>query len=175
MDNHSALEVMHTDSKIVVLSQIRDDAPVLDDYELPEGTTCREVVEEDLSSVECSKLDLPSPPPKPAEQKVVQKIEVLCHFIAKNGLEFEDMARQKEYGNPEFKFLFGGNPGSEAAVAHEYFEWMKKKCKGEYKLQEKHNNSVWRPSGIDNSTQTSYLAGTSVSHSPPDSDMDIEG
>ncbi|KAF2282312.1 hypothetical protein GH714_043841 [Hevea brasiliensis] len=40
-------------------------------------------------------------------RKIVQKIEDLCQLIAKNGSSYEDMARLKESGNPEFKFLFG--------------------------------------------------------------------
>ena len=38
--------------------------------------------------------------------------------------------------NPEFAFLFGGESGSEAAIAHEYFLWMKKKCVLEYQIPE---------------------------------------
>ncbi|THF98385.1 hypothetical protein TEA_018458 [Camellia sinensis var. sinensis] len=171
--NHSGFEVMASDSvnEVVVSTQIRDDAPVFDDYKNFEGMISCEVgsiVKDDLSAVEGTKLDLP--PPKPVEEKVVRKIEILCHFIAKNGRGFEDMARQKESGNPEFEFLFGGEPGSEAAVAHEYFERMKKKCI----LQHEHSNSALGPSDIDTLTQTNFLMDAGVSHSPTDSDMDME-
>ncbi|XAR63820.1 hypothetical protein NMG60_11023918 [Bertholletia excelsa] len=121
-------------------------------------------VKEDLLTMNNTKLDLPPPPPKPANEEVVRKIDVLCQFIAKNGPGFEDMAREKESGNLDFQFLFGGEPGSEASVAHKYFEWVKKKCILEFKLQHEHGNSVSRSSDIDKN----------VSCSPPDSDMDME-
>ncbi|GFZ07686.1 histone-lysine N-methyltransferase [Actinidia rufa] len=159
------------------LPQPGGDALACDDYKNPEGGTSYESgspLEEDLSDMEGTQLDLPPPPPKPEEEKVVRRIEVLCCFIAKSGPSFEDMARQKECGNPEFEFLFGGEPGSEAAVAHEYFEWMKNKCVLECKSQHEHNNLTLRPLRIGTSMQTSSLMDAGVSHSPCDSDMDME-
>ncbi|KAL4566467.1 hypothetical protein LXL04_030582 [Taraxacum kok-saghyz] len=98
------------------------------------------------------------PPPKPTDEKTVRKIELLCQYIAKNGNEFEYMTCQKEVDNPEFAFLFGGPPGSEAAISHEYFKWMKKKFSSNESLHEKHSNDI------------------SHSHSPSGSgsDMDME-
>ena len=40
--------------------------------------------------------DLPPPPPKPTEEKFVQKIEGLCQLIAKNGHDIEDMTCRSE-------------------------------------------------------------------------------
>ncbi|KAI8019731.1 Zinc finger CCCH domain-containing protein 55 [Camellia lanceoleosa] len=172
MSNRSGFEVMASNSvdEVVAITQIRDDAPLCNDYKNFEGRTICEMG----SPLEVMNLDLPPPPLKPAEQKVVQRIEVLCNFIANNGPGFEDTSRQKECGNPEFEFLFGGEPGSEAAVAHEYFEWMKKKCILACKLQHKHSNSVLRPSDMDTSKQINCLMGAGVPHSPSDSDMDME-
>ncbi|KAI3504702.1 hypothetical protein L1887_26373 [Cichorium endivia] len=89
------------------------------------------------------------PPPKPRDEKTVRKIEVLCQYIAKNGNEFEDMTCQKEVDNPEFNFLFGGEPGSEAAISHEYYKWMKKKYSSSELLVERHNKDT--PLSPDNS------------------------
>ncbi|XP_057465596.1 uncharacterized protein LOC130755236 isoform X1 [Actinidia eriantha] len=177
--NLFGVEVKASDSvdKVVNTSQMRGDALACDDYKNPEGGTSYESgspLEENLSDVEGTQLDLPPPPPKPEEEKVVRRIEVLCRFIAKSGPSFEDMARQKECGNPEFEFLFGGEPGSEAAVAHEYFEWMKNKCVLACKSQHEHNNLTLRPLRIGTSMQTSILMDADVSHSPCDSDMDME-
>ncbi|KAI7737651.1 hypothetical protein M8C21_022313 [Ambrosia artemisiifolia] len=108
------------------------------------------------------------PPPAPRDENTVRKIEVLCQYIAKNGEGFEEMTRQKEVGNPEFEFLFGGATGSEAAISHEYFKWMKRKCRSSGLLEGGNN--------MDLSSKPSVV-GTSredVSHSPAGSDMDME-
>ncbi|XP_050220792.1 uncharacterized protein LOC126671121 isoform X2 [Mercurialis annua] len=99
-----------------------------------------------------------SPPPKPAEE-TVQKIEELCQLIAKNGSSYEDMVRQQETKNPSFKFLFGGELGSEAAVGHEYFLWMKKK----YELE-----------GVVFAMPTNPMVVATVSQSLTDYDMEME-
>lgn len=99
--------------------------------------------------------DIPPPPRRPSDEKTVRKIEVLCQYIAKNGHEFEDMTRKKEVGNPEFEFLFGGEPGSEAEISHEYFKWMKKKC-------------------ASNELRPDDTLHADISHSPAGSDMDME-
>lgn len=114
-------------------------------------------------------------PPKPTEEKVVQKIEYLCQLIAKNGPDYEDMVRQNESGNPEFEFLFAGDPGSDAEIAHEYFLWTKKKCMLACKLNEKRSESPLRTSGTDSSLQSNHLEVASRTYSPPDSDMEMEG
>ncbi|XP_052179602.1 uncharacterized protein LOC127792953 isoform X2 [Diospyros lotus] len=175
--NQSGFEVVASDSvdKVGVSIETRDDAPMFAECKTPEPMTSCDVGSpmKNLSTVKGIKLDLP-PPPKPAEEKIVQKIEVLCRFIAKNGPSFEDMARQKEFANPEFEFLFGGEPGSKAAVAHSYFEWMKKKCISDHDFQHELGNSVVRSPDIDTSTQTKFLKDAVVSHSPSDSDMDME-
>lgn len=122
------------------------------------------------------KLDIPPPPPKPTEEKVVQNIEILCRYIAKNGPGFEDKIRQKEFGNPEFEFLFGGEPASEAAAAHKYFLWMKNKYSSGCKFHEgqQHSESPLRPSGDDYSMKSYSMMDAFVSSSPADSDMDME-
>lgn len=71
---------------------------------------------------------LPPPPQKPIDDEVVRNIEILSQFVAKNGIVFENMAREKEAGNSKFSFLFGGEPGSDAAIGHDYFHWFKMKC-----------------------------------------------
>jgi len=71
---------------------------------------------------------LPPPPQKPIDDDMVRNIEVLSQFVAKNGPLFESMARDKQAGNSKFSFLFGGEPGSEAAIGQAYFHWFKMKC-----------------------------------------------
>lgn len=146
---------------IATVSHNRDDVPVSDEL---------------LSSKDSVVQDLPPPPPKPADEKIVRNIEVLCQFIAKNGLGFEEMARQNESENPEFIFLFGGEPGSEALCAHEYYLWMKKKCclvsglhegQGGTDLSQRHLDE--EPSGNPNSASI-----VETTHSPVDSDVDME-
>lgn len=119
--------------------------------------------------------DISSPPPKPAEEEIVRNIEVLCQFIAKIGPEFENMARTKEAGNPKFAFLFGGEPGSDAAVAHGYFLWMKRKCELEYKLHHgtEQNDPVSRPSQ-EHSVLHDGPVDRAASVSPALSDIDME-
>eukprot|EP00252_Welwitschia_mirabilis_P025273 TRINITY_DN781_c0_g1_i2.p1 TRINITY_DN781_c0_g1~~TRINITY_DN781_c0_g1_i2.p1 ORF type:complete len:2381 (-),score=519.94 TRINITY_DN781_c0_g1_i2:234-7376(-) len=75
------------------------------------------------------------PPQKPSDETLARNIEILAQFVAKNGQQFEDMARAREALNPKFSFLFGGEPGSEAAIGAEYFRWMKSKCMSELKSQ----------------------------------------
>ncbi|KAI3874101.1 hypothetical protein MKX03_029777 [Papaver bracteatum] len=89
----------------------------------------------------------PPPPRKPAEQEIVQRIEVLCRLIAKNGPAFE--ARVKESGNPKLAFLFGGQPGSEAANAYEYFQWMKSKCCMYLQSGEQPEKTISLPAPLD--------------------------
>jgi hypothetical protein len=121
--------------------------------------------------------DLPPPPPprKPTEEIVVQKIEGLCWLIAKNGHDIEDMTYQSEDKNPEFTFLYGGEPGSEAAIAHEYFLWMKKKCILEYKMHGGKSVSTLTPLKNEYSAQSNRLMVGARCNSPSDSDMEMEG
>ncbi|CAI9111732.1 OLC1v1012026C1 [Oldenlandia corymbosa var. corymbosa] len=117
--------------------------------------------------------DLPTAPPKPADDRIARKIEVLCQFIARNGPEFENMTRLRESANPEFKFLFGGEPGTEAAVAHEYFLWAKRKSYLESLGRVVSSNAPLRQSE-DFLSQQGTTTGGGVPGSPADSDMDME-
>lgn len=126
------------------------------------------------SCMKNSIFDLPPPPPKPVDDRTVRSIEILCQFIAKNGSEFEDMTRKKEFGNPQFKFLFGGEPGSENSVAYEYFMWTKKKCQMEFKSTgaQRTTDSPVRPL---EGYSSQFNTDTGVPSSSADSDMDMEG
>lgn len=129
-----------------------------------------------LSAKDSVVVDLPPPPPKPAEDATVQRIEVLCQFICKNGSYFEDMVRQKEFKNPKFEFLLGGEPGSEAAVAHRYFLWMKRKYNLDCESLEGHeqSNSFSRPSDFETPRQANRTTDVFELHSLCDSDVDME-
>ncbi|KAK9267020.1 hypothetical protein L1049_025289 [Liquidambar formosana] len=177
----SSAEVMVSDSvdKVSAAIHIRDNMSMRDDHINHEGGANSDVgsfVKDGSSSKESGLLNLPSPPTKPTEEKIVQNIEILCQFIARNGPGFEDMARKKECGNPEFVFLIGGEPGSEAAIAHEYFMWMKNKCILEFKLRKGNelSGSPSRPLEVESSMQADRLTDAGAPTSPADSDMDME-
>ncbi|XP_038687871.1 uncharacterized protein LOC119987150 isoform X1 [Tripterygium wilfordii] len=114
-------------------------------------------------------LDLPPPPPKPQEEKLVQRIEALCQSIAKNGSDYEDMALQNKSGDSEFEFMFGGEPGSEAAIAHDFFLWMKKKYMLA-RLNEWKSDSSSKTFAVDDKKMMVVVGF----HSPTDSDMEME-
>ena len=159
-------------------NKVRHDTSAQDGYLNHEGGSGCEVgllARDGVSSSGSAILDLPPPPPKPTEEKVVQNIEGLCQLIAKNGNGIEDLTRHKEARNPEFAFLFGGESGSEAAIAHEYFLWMKKKCVLEYKIPEGQGVSSSRTLKIESSMQSEHLKVGAGCDSPSDSDMEMEG
>lgn len=114
-------------------------------------------------------------PPLPKKKDVVKKIEVLCQFIAKNGPHFEDMARRRENGNPEFEFLFGGEPGSDAALAHDYFLWMKRKYLSTDNSQEDGQFSTSMPLNGSSASQSEHLMLLPSADVNADSDMEMEG
>ncbi|PIA63141.1 hypothetical protein AQUCO_00200873v1 [Aquilegia coerulea] len=153
-----------------------DDLPACGDYLTVHGGTSRDMstVEDRLSSETQSPSVLP--PCKPAAKEVVRQIEVLCQYIVKNGPAFEVAARRKEHGNPKFSFLFGGEPGSEAAIAYDYFQWMKRKCLMESKLRNwsEQSDSSFRPSEAESSRYLNRFTNEEASHSPGNSDMDME-
>ncbi|KAJ7515650.1 hypothetical protein O6H91_22G022100 [Diphasiastrum complanatum] len=76
----------------------------------------------DINLQPCSPQALP---PLPSDPEVVKNIEVLATFVAKNGPQFEDMARIKQANDPKFRFLFGGEAGSEAFIGYNFYEWKK--------------------------------------------------
>ncbi|XP_010258014.1 PREDICTED: serine/arginine repetitive matrix protein 2-like [Nelumbo nucifera] len=162
--------------KTMCPSQTTDDMLTLDSHlngKGATGATMESVAEDGLSSEEQITLDLPTPPPKPENEEVVRRIEVLCQFIAKNGHHFEEMARKNESGNPDFAFLFGGDSGSEAAIAHEYFQWVKRKLHLESRScnESEQCDSSFRHSECESSMRA---IDEGASHSPADSDMDME-
>lgn len=57
----------------------------------------------------------------PSDPEVRNIIDKLANFVARNGLEFEKMTKQKQKDNPKFQFLFGG----------EYFPYYQNKVKRE--------------------------------------------
>ncbi|PON70563.1 Zinc finger, CCCH-type [Parasponia andersonii] len=119
-------------------------------------------------------LNLSPPPSKPTEAKTIQRIEDLCQLIAKNGPGVEDVTRQKEYGNPEYEFLLGGEPGSEAAIGHEYFLWLKNKCLLTTKSHEGHREPAFMPLQVGSLTQPEPLMASAGFTLSDDSDMEME-
>jgi len=125
-----------------------------------DGPSCREVAgaekDEDL------------PPPKPTEEHTVLKIEALCQLIAEKGADIEDKIRRDECQNPEYVFLFGGDPGTEAAISNTYFLWMKKKYNLDTGWHEKKRQQ-----------EREYSSGEQynlhVATASADSDMEMEG
>lgn len=127
---------------------------------------------DELLSTKNVVLDLPPPPHGPSDVKTVQKIEALCHLISENGPAFEDKVRQNESLNSEYAFLFGGDPGTEAAISHAYFLWMKKKYNLEHRWNDKKSDSQLRPLAVESSGKQYDMH---VATEGADSDMEMEG
>jgi hypothetical protein len=45
----------------------------------------------------------------PSNVDLAIRIEKLADYVARNGIQFEQVTRQKQYGNPEFSFLEDGD------------------------------------------------------------------
>ncbi|XP_024373661.1 uncharacterized protein [Physcomitrium patens] len=111
------------------------------------------------------------PPLAPQDSDMLKNIDILSGFVVKNGPQFEDMARHKQADDPKFAFLFGGVPGSEAAIGKAYYEWKKRSLIAAANLpadpfvQPRSNNEpeVFPPSPLPDTP-----------HSPHGSDMDME-
>ncbi|KAJ7308257.1 hypothetical protein JRQ81_008783 [Phrynocephalus forsythii] len=58
-------------------------------------------------------MEMPPPPPPlpppPEDQELLNVIDKLAQFVARNGPEFEKMTMEKQKENPKFSFLFGGD------------------------------------------------------------------
>uniref|UniRef100_A0AAR5QEN0 Calcium homeostasis endoplasmic reticulum protein n=2 Tax=Dendroctonus ponderosae TaxID=77166 RepID=A0AAR5QEN0_DENPD len=63
-------------------------------------------------------MDIPQPPEDIDLRNIIDK---LAQFVARNGLEFEQMTKNKQKGNPKFQFLYGG----------EYFKYYQYKVSTE--------------------------------------------
>ena len=50
-----------------------------------------------------------SVPQPPHDHELKNIIDKLANFVARNGVEFERMTKQKQRDNPKFQFLFGGD------------------------------------------------------------------
>ncbi|KAK8559373.1 hypothetical protein V6N13_026798 [Hibiscus sabdariffa] len=140
------------------------------------GNACNAgfMVLDKLSLQEGLTVDVSSPPRKPTDENVTERIKALCLCIAKNGPDYEDVVRKNEHSNPEYAFLYVGEPGSENAVAHDFFQWMKKKSILTCKLDEQQYDSSLRPSESVPSEQHFPLVIAAASPSPSDSDMEME-
>ncbi|KAL3995445.1 Surp module family protein [Acanthocheilonema viteae] len=53
-------------------------------------------------------LNSTSTPRAPEDEDSRNVIDRLAEFVAKNGMEFEERTRAKQYGDPRFAFLYGG-------------------------------------------------------------------
>lgn len=81
------------------------------------------------------------PPPRPNDPEVVRNIEVLAPFAVKHGPQFELLAKTKKADDPTFAFIFGGSPGTEAAIGYEFYEW-KKRCLKKQKFAQDGSDDV---------------------------------
>ncbi|KAJ7534767.1 hypothetical protein O6H91_12G003300 [Diphasiastrum complanatum] len=79
-----------------------------------------------LPEDENSSASFAAPPRMPQDPEVVKNIEVLAEFVVRNGPQFEQMTRSKQGADPKFAFLFGGEPGTEAAFGFHFYEWKKR-------------------------------------------------
>ncbi|CAG9828947.1 unnamed protein product [Diabrotica balteata] len=66
-------------------------------------------------------MDVPQAPQDTELRNIIDK---LAQFVARNGLEFELMTKNKQKGNPKFQFLYGG----------EYFNYYQYKVSAEQEL-----------------------------------------
>lgn len=48
------------------------------------------------------------PTPPPPDPAVAERIQKMAAYVVRNGVDFENMMKQKEESNPKFGFLFGG-------------------------------------------------------------------
>ncbi|KAK7304230.1 hypothetical protein RJT34_15361 [Clitoria ternatea] len=164
-DEPSSAEVSGLEPKAVdlfdgaVASHLSGVAPVPDSDSNRDGGICRELADADRDE------DLP--PPKPMEEKTVRKIEAFCQLMAENGADIEDKIRRDEFQNPEYAFLFGGDPGTVAAISHAYFLWIKKTYNLDTGWHEKKRESEI----VDSSGKQYHLHVATVSG---DSDMEME-
>lgn len=155
-------------------SHLGDNGPKHDEHrnlEVGSGLMVSKVDNEILSHKDYVQV-LPPSPPKPKDDRIVKKMEVFCQLIANNGPSFEDTTRHKEFGNPEFEFLFGGEPGSESAIGHEYFLWMKMKYSLASKNIEMKEKSPLRFIRLEPQSEDLTLSAASIS--PANSDMEME-
>ncbi|XP_039020232.1 uncharacterized protein LOC120151994 isoform X3 [Hibiscus syriacus] len=132
------------------------------------------MVGDKLSLQESLTVDVSSPLRKPTDKNLIERIKALCLCIAKNGPDYEDVVRKNEHSNPEYAFLYVGKPGSEDAIANDFFQWMKKKSILTCKLDEQQDDSSLRPSENVYPEQSCPLVIAVASHSPGDSDMEME-
>ncbi|XVE76691.1 hypothetical protein DITRI_Ditri13aG0001800 [Diplodiscus trichospermus] len=85
-------------------------------------------------------------PPSPSNLSVKKVADKLASFVAKNGRQFEDIARQKNPGDTPFKFLF-----DESCSDYKYYE---------YRLAEEEKSLLQ-----NKESQTPQSGGTSISTS----------
>jgi len=71
-------------------------------------------------------------PNVPEESEVKNIIDKLANFVARNGLEFENMTKNKQKNNPKFSFLFGGK----------YFAYYKYKLASEQQMLNPQNSNL---------------------------------
>ena len=48
------------------------------------------------------------PPAAPDDPELKNIIDKLASFVSRNGIEFENVTKEKQQDNPKFSFLFGG-------------------------------------------------------------------
>lgn len=59
---------------------------------------------------------LQQPPAAPDDPELKNIIDKLANFVSRNGLEFENVTKEKQRDNPKFSFLFGG-------ANHHYYQY----------------------------------------------------
>ncbi|CAA7393417.1 unnamed protein product [Spirodela intermedia] len=146
-----------------------NDSQLIGSVPVPSGHTSDKVckVETEYSGKKKETPSLHSSPPTRPAEDVVHNIETLCKFMVNVGPQFENLARMKEVNNPSFSFLFGGEPGSAAAIGYDYFKWMKRK----YRFESDNSELGF---SIQASAQPQSSAGERKSLSPAESDMDMD-
>ncbi|GBG84005.1 hypothetical protein CBR_g37879 [Chara braunii] len=113
-------------------------------------------------------------PLPPADAEVRKNIEVLALYVAKNGPAFEHRTRTDQAGNPKFRFLLGGAPGSVEAQAAEYYKWMKNVIEEQVNARPVLHASSPSVSHIHHEEEAVTCVPLPSSPSTSNSDMDME-
>uniref|UniRef100_A0A158R4S8 Calcium homeostasis endoplasmic reticulum protein n=1 Tax=Syphacia muris TaxID=451379 RepID=A0A158R4S8_9BILA len=98
-------------------------------------------------------INMPHVPLPPQNEDERNMIDQLAEFVAKNGMDFEKRTMDKQYGNPRFAFLFGG----------EHSEYYRYRLMQEIQnLNEKGTGASMNPSNISGSIQPFDASGNNM-------------
>ena len=104
--------------------------------------------------------------------EMLKAIDKVAEFSVKNGPSFEDKVRKEQRAAPQFAFLFGGPPNSEAAKGAAYFAWKKEQLLVRLTSQPRADDAQAKD---EPATDKPASPGANAAVSPAHSDIDMEG